>query len=334
VEPIVTGGSSAATGGGAAAPGSSGVTGSGGAGAAGASATSSATSSSSSATTSSSGGGSGGAPGVVGLDGGVGPDGGTLGALDFAILGNTRPTIADDTADYPTALITQIWQDIENYAPRPAFAVTTGNYIFANPNGGQAGPQFQLYLTARAARASFSNIVFPAMGSQECTGNNLALFMSMMLAPIGETLPYYTINMSGPSNAWTAKFVFVACDTWDPTQATWLVTELSKPTTYTFVVRHEASGFTTAPCLSGAGMNNAGTIMAQYPYTLLIAGHDATFEYVAAEKEIIVGNGGAPLAGSVDYGYVVAAQQANGTIELKEMDYATNAVQTTFTVPP
>ena len=42
--------------------------------------------------------------------------------------------------------------------------------------------------------------------------------------------------------------------------------------------------------------------------------------------------GGAPLSGSVNYGYVVGEQRADGAIVFKEYDYSTNAVQKTFAV--
>ena len=51
--------------------------------------------------------------------------------------------------------------------------------------------------------------------------------------------------------------------------------------TYTFVIRHEDTVASTAPCLSGSGTNSADTIMSGYPYTLLIAGHTHTYQYYA-----------------------------------------------------
>jgi hypothetical protein len=65
---------------------------------------------------------------------------------------------------------------------------------------------------------------------------------------------------------------------------------------------------------------------------LLIAGHTHTYAYYASEKQVVVGNGGAPLAGSIDYGYVIARQQRNRSIAFSEYDYATNAVESSFTV--
>jgi hypothetical protein len=144
-----------------------------------------------------------------------------------------------------------------------------------------------------------------------------------MLAPIGQTSPYYAVEVDGTNNAWTAKFVFVACNYWSDTQASWLASTLAEPTTYTFVVRHENSEEPTAPCLSGT--SNAGTIMAGYPLTLLITGSPNTFEYTPSNKELVVGNGGAPLNGSSDYGYVIAQQQADGNLLVHALDYMTGA---------
>ena len=281
-----------------------------------------------------------------------------MSTLSFAVVGDTRPPTEDDTAGYPTAVITKIWQDVEAASPRPAFALSTGDYQFASPTHtpGTQATQVGYYMTARA---NFSNIVFPAMGNHECDGAtqdncfacgtacssvggtcvggvcqtpNYSEFVSQMLTPISQTLPYYTINVNGTGNAWTSKFVVVACNAWSPAQAAWLDAQLAVSTTYTFVVRHEGSVATTAPCLAGTGANNADTIMAGHPYTLLIAGHTHTYAYYASEKQVIVGNGGAPLAGTVDYGYVIARQQTNGSILFSEYDYATNAVTGTFTV--
>ncbi len=293
------------------------------------------TSSSGSGTSSSSSSGG----GTGGNGGSVGPTGGTLDTLSFAIVGDTRPATVDDTAGYPKTVIQKIWQDVEAHSPRPAFAVTTGDYVFAKPSGSQAAPQMDLYL---AARAAFSNTVFYTLGNHECTGAtdsncgpgntdgstvSYDAFLSKMLGAIGQTKPYYTINVSGTGNAWTAKFIFLAANAWSSTQATWFTSELAKATTYTFVVRHEGSTATTAP-----GVTPSGTIMAQHPYTLLLAGHTHTFEYFASEKQVITGNGGAPLTGSINYGYVVARQRTDGAIAFTAYDYSTNAVIKTFAV--
>lgn len=144
------------------------------------------------------------------------------------------------------------------------------------------------------------------------------------------------IRVGGTGNAWTAKVVVVACNAWSPAQAAWLDAELAAPTTYTFVVRNAVSDEITAPCLAAAAGENAATILAAHPYTLLITGSERTFAYSAADKQVIVGNGGAPLSGDVDYGYVIAQQQPNGDMLFEALDYQTGAelAGSPFTVPP
>jgi hypothetical protein len=279
-------------------------------------------------------------------------------------VGDTRPPTEDDTAGYPTAIITQIYQDIENASPRPAFAVTTGDYQFAGPTHtpGTQTAQLDIYMTARAA---FSNIMYPTMGNHECDGAtqdncysctgtacssvggtciggicetpNFTVFQSKMLTPINQTLPYYTVNISssaGVSPAWTAKFVFVACNMWSTVQSTWLTNALSTPTTYTFVLRHMGSDATTAPCLATAP--TADSIIMAHPYTLLIAGHTHTYAYYTAydgqPAQVIVGNGGAPPSTGNSYGYVIA-RQSGASIVFTEYDYLTNVANMSFTVP-
>jgi hypothetical protein len=295
-------------------------------GTAGASATSSSTSTSSGTTTTTTT-----ATGVKGVTGG------TLDTLNFVIVGDTRPPNEDDTAGYPTAIITKIWQDVEAASPRPAFAVTTGDYQFCNPKNTQQDAQFGLYLGARAA---FTGVTFAAMGNHECTGAtasncgtgnadgitaNYTAFMTKMLQPLGLTLPYYTVDVASTTGAWTAKWVFIAANAWDTAQATWLDAELAKPTTYTFVVRHESATANTAP-----GVTPSLAIIAKHPYTLALIGHTHEYYYSAQDREVVVGNGGAPLSGSGNYGYVLAQQRADGAIVFTEHDYMTNAVNETF----
>jgi hypothetical protein len=280
--------------------------------------------------------GAGGSPG-----GPIGPSGGTLATLSFAIVGDTRPPSEDDTAGYPTAVATQTWQDVQNFSPRPPFAITTGDYQFANPSGSQSAPQLQLYLTARA---SFSNVVFAAMGNHECTGAtdsncgsgnadgitaNYTNFLNMMLAPINQTKPYYSVDINASNGSWTAKFVFIAANAWDSAQSSWLTSTMAQPTTYTFVIRHEENLVTTTP-----GVSPSLAIINQYPYTQLIIGHTHTYERIQSDKEVVVGNGGAPLSGSVDYGYVIATQLANGNMQFSEYDYATNGMNDQWNVAP
>jgi hypothetical protein len=225
-----------------------------------------------------------------------------LNKLSFAITGGTHPPLQNDVAGYPSAVITQIWQDIEA-SPRPAFAIGTGNYMFASDtaNGTQT-TQLDDYLTALSA---YSNTFYPAMGQEECDGtttdnctstSGIALynyndFVQLMLQPIGQTLPYYTVNYAGPNNSWTAKFVFVACNAWSTTQSAWLSTALSQTTTYTFVVWGANLTNTEGPCMTGT--DNFTSILSSYPYSLLISGGTGgNYEYNASQHELVVSNGG------------------------------------------
>jgi hypothetical protein len=274
--------------------------------------------------------------GQGGNQGSIGPSGGTIDTLRFAVVGDTRPPVINDTKGYPTAIITQIWQGVA--ALDPPFAVTTGDYLFSSPNGGQAAPQLDLYLNARKA---FPHITFAAIGNHECTGatdsncgpsgkdgetDNYKQFMSKMLAPIGQKLPYYAIPITG-SGGWTAKIVVTAMNAWDDQQAAWLDQTLAQPTTYTFVVRHESWTVSNAP-----GVTPCNQLISQHPLTLLIVGHAHTYVHSPKNREIIVGNGGAPLVGSVNYGFVMVSQRPDQAIKVDLHDYATGAIADSFAI--
>ena len=260
-----------------------------------------------------------------------------LSELRFAVVGDTRPANIDDTANYPTDIVRQIWTDVE--AEAPPFAVTTGDYIFASTTGDQVGPQFDLYLGARTA---YSGMVYPTMGNHECTGYtasncgpggkdgsppNYQQFLSKMIFPLGETKPYYVKRFAGPD--WTAKFVFVAGNAWTDEQGLWLERVLSEDTTYTFVVRHEPHYSDTAP-----GVDPSTLILAKHPLTMLITGHTHSYVHVPAYREIIVGNGGAPLTSSTNYGYAIIARQPDGTLQATSYDYMSHAIVEQFSVTP
>jgi len=275
-----------------------------------------------------------------GADGGasIGPNGGTEPTLFFAVVGDTRPATEDDTAHYPTAVITKIFADLSAMAPSPPFVVSTGDYQFSNPYGSQATAQLQLYL---AARGSYAGLQFPTMGNHECTGgtasncgsgnangvtNNYQAFMSMLLGPIQKTTPYYTIEVDAPDSSWTSKFVFVAANAWDATQAAWLDSALAQQTTYTFVVRHEPASANTAP-----GVTPSEAIMAKHPYTLAIVGHSHEYHHSSSNpREVIIGNGGAPLSTAQNYGYGIVAQRSDGAVQVDMHDYQSNAPNTSF----
>jgi hypothetical protein len=244
--------------------------------------------------------------------------------------------VIDDTKAYPSTVIKQIFTDIAARSPMPPFVVSTGDYMFASTGGGQASPQADLYM---AARATYPGTWFPAMGNHECTGatasncgpgsssgttSNYSVFLSKLLGPIGSATPYYSIHINATDGSWTSKFVFIAANAWDSTQSAWLDGELAKATTYTFVIRHEPAAANTAP-----GVRPSETIMAAHPYTMAIVGHTHTYSHPST-REVVMGNGGAPLTGSANYGYGLFTQRADGAIQVEMIDYSTGASDASF----
>ncbi len=268
--------------------------------------------------------------------GSVGPRGGSVSRLLFGVVGDTRPANPDDTGNYPVAVAARIFQDIEDFSPRPEFVVSTGDYMFAQPGHGQAAPQASLYLQAAQ---SFSGQLFPAMGNHECTGytdsncgpgatdgvtENYTAFLTRILnqgAGVQSSTPYYqiAIGSNDPSAPWTAKLVFVAANAWDGKQAAWLDAALSSPTTYTFVVRHEPD-YDDGEC---AGCSASDAILEAHPRTLLLTGHDHTYRWLPGSSELVVGIGGAQIPSGL-YGYVICGQRGDGDIVCEELDWQSN----------
>lgn len=265
--------------------------------------------------------------------------GGRTGRLYFAVVGDTRPGRIDDTPAYPRAVITGIYGALARLAPLPDFVVTTGDYMFATPGRGQDGPQMQEYL---AAREQLPRPLWAALGNHECTGatnsncgpeashmtTNYQTFITGMMQPIGETLPYYGRRVDDVNGRWTAKFVVVAPNAWGPKQAAWFEAQLAVATTYTFVVHHEPSAATQAP-----GMPEVNQIVRRHPVTLSIVGHTHTWTHKPGE--VVIGNGGAPLTGqtgSVAYGYTLFSQRPDGAIEVQAINSQTGRAFQTFAV--
>jgi hypothetical protein len=265
-------------------------------------------------------------------------NGGTLSRLLFAVAGDTRPNTEGDVAGYPTSIITKIFTDIEGQAAHPPFVVATGDYMYAAPGAtSSANQQLALYL---GARSKYSGLVFPVMGNHECTGGdvsncgtgntngvttNYTAFMTKLLAPIQKTLPYYTFTITATDSSWTAKFVLIAANAWDSTQASWLDSTLAMPSTYTFVFRHESA--TSSPMAPGVAPSEA--IMAKHPYTLSIVGHTHSYFHGKNAREATIGNGGAPLS-SKNYGFGVFSQRADGAIVGDMIDYQSGLADNLF----
>jgi Calcineurin-like phosphoesterase len=273
------------------------------------------------------------------IDGSVSPDGGVVTRLLFASVGDTRPTWPDDPKSYPTDTITKIFTTIEAMSPRPSMVVSTGDYAFTLTGTGDTSAELDLYM---GARAKYSGAFFPGLGNHECvfqTDSNCGAgttggmtkpytnFLAKMLAPIGQSDPYYTVDVRAEDGTWTAKFVFTAPNAWTPAQAAWLPTAMAKPTTYTFVIRHEQTGASSAP----AGLAASAAITSKYPVTLMLVGHKHTYEKVGP-NEVLFGNGGAPVAvgSNKPFGFGVFSQRADGAIEVNAIDMTTGLADPGF----
>jgi predicted phosphodiesterase len=128
------------------------------------------------------------------------------------------------------------------------------------------------------------------------------------------------------NGAWTAKFLFVAANAWGTDQQTWLDTAMSRQTTYTFIVRHESASANTAP-----GVDPSEAIMFKHPYTLAIVGHTHTYRR-ESQQQIIIGNGGAPISGGVNYGFGLFSQRPDGAIQVEMIDYQSGQSSQQFAV--
>ena len=94
-------------------------------------------------------------------------------------------------------------------------------------------------------------------------------------------------------------------------------------------MRHEHVSATDAP-----GTTPSQNIIEKHPYTLLVSGHTHTYAHHPKYREIIVGNGGAPLTDNVAYGYVIVRQQPDGDVRVSSYDYETNGIVDEFAIHP
>ena len=268
------------------------------------------------------------------ITGTVSSSGGNVSRLYFAVVGDTRPPDINQTSSYPTSVVNQIYDDINALNPKPQFVLTTGDYMFSSKNGAEGAAQMAIYRSAMNRYTGGPH--FGVLGNHECDGytagncaststHNLQAYEATFMTPNGFTTPYFNVPFNATDGSWTAKLVAIACNAWDNTQATWLEQQLAQSTTYTIVSRHEPSTATTAPCVTASN----DTINA-HPFDLLIVGHTHTFRRNG--KEIIVGNGGAPITSSATYGFATFEMLPGSGFRVVEFDAATAAPVSTFTV--
>jgi hypothetical protein len=261
------------------------------------------------------------ATGTTGGTDGGGGSGGSGGALmTFAVFGDCRPPLPEQTTGYPTMIVTGIFARADSEGAQ--FVIGTGDYMNAFTQIA-VDAQVNLFLGARAA---FKGPVYLTMGNHECmtttSGNcpnanetpNAQVYMTK-LAPPGSTKPYFRIDLPTPLGS--AKLVFIAANAWSTEQGDWLKTQLADPTRYTFVMRHEASNDQSAP---GVGPTDAMLMGA--PLTVGFFGHTHVYQRIDP-SHVIAGNGGAPLDSGTQYGLVLVKQRADGNLALQAIDQAT-----------
>jgi predicted phosphodiesterase len=234
--------------------------------------------------------------------------------LRVGLVGDTRPNVSGGV--YPTQIITHIYQEMD--ARAPDFAVALGDYVYVSPsNLALATQQMMTYL---GARASFHADVYYVVGNHEGYGDNLAAFRAVM-SPAG----YFSLH--GTLGQATFKLVIIGDDLWTTAQDAWLKRTLSVATTYTFVCRHHPSYNTDST------EQLILSIIEAYPRTLLLDGHTHLYER-ASTREIVIGNGGAPLSNGSYYGYAILDLDPAGSATVTAYRENDDAQMESFSVAP
>jgi hypothetical protein len=83
-------------------------------------------------------------------------------------------------------------------------------------------------------------------------------------------------------------------------------------------------GTSGPPCVS-----EMDSLLRSSTYDLFIVGHSHTFSH--SGQQVIIGNGGAPITGGVNYGFATVQQQASGFL-VTQYDYMTAMPVNSFTV--
>lgn len=275
--------------------------------------------------------------GGIPVGGPVGPTGGTVDRLFFGFTGDTRP--ADCGSAYPTAIIDNIFTKMKQADVQ--FAVDQGDHIFNCGSDFQAAhDQMNQYVQAAAL---LGKTVFMTLGNHECsfssqtlcsanpynTNPNYTAFMDA-LKPISPT-PYYRFDIQ--TNSGLAVFLVVADDAWNATQQAWLtqqLTDADQHAKYTFVSKHHPDRNTSHP-----EFQQIYDLVRQHKYTLFLTGHSHLYKRQRDDpRALVMGVGGAPLAGSSFFGYGTALQGTDDRIYVTIYDQATGNIMDKFDVAP
>jgi hypothetical protein len=278
--------------------------------------------------------------------GGVSNDGGTVDRLYFALTGDSRPPICDlffvgKGFDYPTANVTKLAQQME--ARQTQFALDLGDHQFVCVGGiTEAQTQIGAYVTAMA---NFKAPFFMSMGNHECVfalggtlddcgANNpsdpaYTAFMQA-LASVSPK-PYYSVDIQ--TSMGLARFVFIADDAWDSTEASWLsalLTDADVRARYTIVAHHHPISQTNGnyPAIWSA--------IKAHKYALHLTAHQHLYSHDtqndASGRSVIVGTGGS--SDETLLGYATVVQGVDGRLYFTMYDSSTDAPVDSWNVGP
>jgi len=278
--------------------------------------------------------------GGIPVGGPVGPTGGTVDRLYFGFTGDTRPAQCGGT--YPKTIIDNIFTLMKGNGVQ--FALDQGDHMFNCGSGASAtaAAKTQMgYYTSAAAL--LGKTVFMTMGNHECTGESSSLctlssyggnanytaFMDA-LAPVAAK-PYYRFDVMTKTGL--AVFLVVADDVWDSAEQSWLTTQLTDADAhakYTFVTKHHPDGNTDHPEFQAIY-----DLVRQHKYTLFLTGHSHLFKRQSNDpRAMVIGCGGAPLAGGTFWGYGTALQGTDDRIYVTIHDQSTGNIVQSFDVAP
>jgi hypothetical protein len=293
-----------------------------------------------SGTTASSGGtGSTSSGGTTGTPGSVGNQGGSVDLLHFGMTGDTRPPACGQTANYPTPIINQIADAYR--AANVQFAVDMGDHMYVcNNDQAEASTQMGMYTQALSR---FGGTFFMTQGNHECMGtgsgfcptgsqnsNHLAFLQA--LAPVSST-PYYSVNVQ--TSKGLATFVFIADNSWDSAQQSWLDQTLATAdanATYTIIAKHHPAGDSSV-----ASNSQIMQVIRSHKFALLLTGHAHYYQHQTGDngRDVIMGTGGAPLrsvSSGAFHGYGIVDQLPSGDLQVTIYDLASSSAHDQFTV--
>src|SRR5712692_1476856 len=266
-----------------------------------------------------------GTPDAGAPDAGVGPDGGAVDLLDFAVTGDTRPPACDLTSLYPKEIIRA--EVLQMSALAPQFALDLGDHMFVcSANAQRANEQMQLYLQALAG---FSPPWFMTMGNHECLvadcsgavgalDANYNAYLEALRQVSKHDRPFYKIDIT--TRLGLARLVFVADNFQSAEQKAWLestLAEADRIAKYTIIAKHHP--------IYGSRMGPLWTwqIIQNHKYSLILTAHAHVYFHPtqASGRSVVCGLGGANSSAT---GFCRVTQLATGELRFIQYDISGN----------